>query len=111
MFYLKLAEPWFSLINLKIKVVEGRLNQMPLTEMKPGDYITFTNDDFNYRETTLKIVSMKEYPDFQTLLENETVKRCLPGFPSVHDGLSVYYKYFTNEQEKEHGVVALTFGD
>lgn len=37
MFYLKLAEPWFSLINLKIKVVEERLHQMPLTEMKPGD--------------------------------------------------------------------------
>jgi len=111
MYYKTLAEPWFTLVNMKIKVVEGRLIKPPFTEMKVGDYITFFNNDFNHRETTVKIVAMKEYPDFKTMLENETVERCLPGFPSVHDGLSVYYKYFTNEQEREHGVVALTFGD
>ncbi len=109
MFYKNLAEPWFTLIKLKMKVVEGRLKKPPFNEMKVGDYITFFNNDFNHREITIKITEMKEYPHFETYLVNEKIERCLPGFTSIQDGLNVYYKYYTRKQETEHGILALTF--
>ena len=36
-----LSEPWFSLVSLKLKTVEGRLNNKVFKEMKPGDTIYF----------------------------------------------------------------------
>jgi ASC-1-like (ASCH) protein len=32
---------------------------------------------------------------------------CLPGIPSLEHGLSVYYKYFTKEDEDKYGIVAI----
>lgn len=42
------SEPWFSLILLGIKKVEGRLNKGRFGEMKEGDIIEWYNDDFNH---------------------------------------------------------------
>ena len=50
-----LSEPWFSLINLKNKTIEGRLNKGDFKLMNVGDKITFYNDDFHHRECVVKI--------------------------------------------------------
>ena len=36
-----LSEPWFSLVKLKIKTVEGRLNKGIFVNLKVGDIIEF----------------------------------------------------------------------
>ena len=43
-----LSEPWFSLIKLKIKKVEGRLNKGDFANMNIGDFILFTNNEVTY---------------------------------------------------------------
>ena len=41
-----LSEPWFTLISLGLKTVEGRKNKGRFKEMKVGDIVEWTNDDF-----------------------------------------------------------------
>ena len=48
-----LSEPWFSLIKLNLKTVEGRLNKGDFSKMNIGDTIIF-NKDFEYREIKVK---------------------------------------------------------
>lgn len=54
-----------------------------------------------------RITRKEEYETFEEYLETEGLDKCLPGIPSLSHGLSVYYKYFTKQDEKEFGVVAI----
>ncbi len=101
------SEPWFSLISLGLKSVEGRKNKGRFKEMKVGDIVEWTNNDFGPRSTLTKIVGKVEYSTFKEYLETEGLKNCLPTIPDLDMGLSVYYKYYTKEDEKEYGVVAI----
>ncbi len=103
----RIAEPWFSLINLGLKTVEGRKNKGKFNFMKVGDIIKWTNDNFYPREIVTRITGKAEYTTFQEYLENEGISKCLPGIPTIDDGLKVYFKYFTKEEEAEFGVVAI----
>ena len=102
-----LSEPWFSLISLGLKTVEGRKNKGKFKEMKVGDIIQWTNDDFDNRTVLTKLIKKVEYDTFAEYLNNEGLENCLPGMPSLEHGLSVYFKYFTKEDEKEFGVIAI----
>ena len=102
-----LSEPWFSLIYLGLKTVEGRKNKGRFKEMKVGDIIKWTNSDFKERHILTKIIGKAEYKNFTDYLEKEGLDKCLPGMPSLEHGKSVYYKYFTIEEEAEFGVVAI----
>lgn len=102
-----LSEPWFTLVSLGLKTAEGRLCKGDFSRLAIGDTITWFNDDFNHRECTVKITKINKYSGFEQYLRKETLKKCLPGMKTMKDGLSVYYKYFTKEQEKSMGVVAI----
>jgi ASC-1-like (ASCH) protein len=104
-----LSEPWFSLISLGLKTVEGRLNKGRFQEMQVGDIIEFHNEDFLERKILTKVTGKTEYKSFTEYLETEGLGNCLPGIPSLAHSLSVYYKYFTKEKEAEFGVVAIRF--
>ena len=101
-----LSEPWFTLIKLGLKTVEGRLNKGDFGKMNIGDTITFYNEDFEYREVTVKITKINNYKTFEKYLKKETLTNCLPGFYRISDGLKVYYKYFSIEDEKEYEIKA-----
>jgi ASC-1-like (ASCH) protein len=86
-----LSEPWFSLIKLNIKSVEGRLNKGDFANMKVGDSIIFTNIELGFeRKFTVEIKKINCFDNFQEYLENETLERCLPGIDNMEDGLNVY---------------------
>ena len=105
-----LSEPWFSLIKLKIKKVEGRLNTGDFSKMAVGDRILFKNSDMGFERTMLvEIKKITSYADFRTYLEKETLERCLPGIDSIEEGLNVYYKYYKMRDEIAHGIKAITF--
>lgn len=105
-----LSEPWFSLIKLKMKTVEGRLNKGDFANMRVGDFIIFINNEFGFeRKFTIQIKNIVYYDDFQTYLENETLERCLPGVDNIEQGVSVYYKYYTKSDEMQYGIKALIF--
>ncbi len=102
-----LSEPWFTLISLGLKTVEGRKNKGRFKEMKIGDLVEWNNNDFMHRSVLTRITGKAEYATFAEYLETEGLDKCLPGMPDLEHGLSVYYKYFTKEDEQEFGVVAI----
>jgi ASC-1-like (ASCH) protein len=102
-----LSEPWFSLISLGIKTVEGRINQKDFAKMKAGDIIEWFNDDFLPRSILTEITETIRYNTFAEYLESEGLSKCLPGMPTLEHGLSVYYKYFSKEDEAEFGINAI----
>lgn len=79
-----LSEPWFSLIKLKHKTCEGRLNKGDFQKMQTGNIIKFTNNDFGFtRSCYVKILSVHKYDSFTTYLKNEKLNKCLPGIESI----------------------------
>ncbi len=101
------SEPWFTLISLGLKTVEGRKNKGRFKEMKVGNIVQWTNNDFGTRTVLTEITGKSEYPTFQEYLETEGLGKCLPGIKDIETGLNVYFKYFTKQDEKEFGVVAI----
>ena len=103
-----LSEPWFSLIKIGAKKCEGRLNKGEFSEMKKGDIIIFTNNDFEFpRSFKCKITSSCNYNSFKEYLENETLKKCLPGIDTIDEGVKIYYKYYKKENENKYKIKAL----
>ena len=102
-----LSEPFFSLIKTGLKKVEGRPNKTKWQNCQIGDYIEWYNNDLGERKILTKIIRKKEYDTFKEYLEQEGIDKCLPGMPSLEHGLSVYFKYFTKEEEAEFGVVSI----
>jgi ASC-1-like (ASCH) protein len=103
-----LSEPWFSLIKLNIKKVEGRLNKGTFAKMKIGDYIIFENSDFDLKRTVkVKIKNIIEYESFKQYLEKEKLERCLPGISNINDGIKIYRKYYSKSQEIEFKILAI----
>ena len=105
-----LSEPWFSLIKLGLKTVEGRLDKGDFSKIKNGDIIEFTNNDFEpLRKFTVKIISIEKYKTFEKYIKSEGLSLCLPGIDTIKQGVNVYYKYFTKEDETKYGIVAIRF--
>jgi ASC-1-like (ASCH) protein len=103
-----LSEPWFSLIKIGAKKCEGRLNKGDFSEMKKGDYILFTNDDFGFTRTfRCKITSIHDYDSFEEYLERETLEKCLPGIDTIEEGVNIYYKYYKKEDEDKYKIKAI----
>lgn len=105
-----LSEPWFSLLKLGIKTVEGRLNKGDYANMNIGDFILFMNNELGFeRNFKIEIKSIAYYDNFRTYLENETLEKSLPGIDNIEDGLCVYYKYYKQNDELEYKVKAFIF--
>jgi ASC-1-like (ASCH) protein len=102
-----LSEPWFSLIKIGAKKCEGRLNKGDFYEMKKGDNIVFTNNDFDFpRSFRCKITSVHIYSSFKEYLDAETLEKCLPGIDKMDEGVNIYYKYYKKQDEEKYGIKA-----
>eukprot|EP00056_Hartaetosiga_gracilis_P019372 m.13841 g.13841 ORF g.13841 m.13841 type:complete len:115 (-) comp7645_c0_seq1:163-507(-) len=102
------SEPWFSLIKLGLKVVEGRLNVGKWAGLSIGDEITFFNDDFGFeRRCTVKVMETRTYPSFSSYLKEEGLASTLPGVESLDEGVQIYRKYYSKSDEMKHGIIAI----
>ncbi len=105
-----LSEPWFTLIKLGIKTCEGRLNKGDFENMKINDKILLFNDDFGFmRNIKIKIIKKNQYKTFEEYLKKESLKKCLPGIRTIKEGVDVYRKYYSQQDEKNYGIVAILF--
>ena len=104
-----ISEPWFSLIKLKIKIVEGRLNKDYFTTLQKGDIITFVNYEFGFkRKLNVKVVDISHYNTFRSYLQTQGLDFCLPGIDTIEEGLNIYYKYYNINDEKIYKIKAFT---
>lgn len=109
-YYKNLSEPWFSLIKLKLKQCEGRINKGDFANMNKDDYIVFANDSFGFiRSFRIQITSIKKYSTFEEYLNSETLRKCLPGIENISDGVKIYRKYYSEEDENTFGIIAIRF--
>lgn len=93
-------EPYLSYILSGVKTVEGRLNKGKFRDMKNGDIIETNRQKF-------LIEYKKEYKTFKDMIKNEGIKNVIPDKTNLDDAVNVYYKFYTKEQEKQFGVLAI----
>jgi ASC-1-like (ASCH) protein len=85
----------FERIKLGEKNIECRLNDEKRRQLSVGDTIVFKNrDDGETLQRT--VVALHTFPDFESMFEK---------FPE--EGVNDIYQYYTREDEKEFGVVAI----
>jgi len=99
-------EPYFTFVKNGKKTIEGRLKKENYDLVKAGDQIIIWNE----RETESLKVRVKRvcaYKSFEQMLENEELKKVLPEVKTINEGLAVYRKFYTEEQERKFGVLAI----
>ena len=90
-----LSEPWFSLMAVGCKTVEGRLNSGDWSSIKENDIIDWFNEDFGLkREFRTVVISSSVYLCFTSYLYNEGLNKTLPNIYTLEDGLKIYYTYY-----------------
>ena len=99
---LNVQEPYLSFILNGQKTVEGRLNKGKFKDLKVGDRLSIGPD-----ETLFIIKQINCYDSFRDMIIGEGVKNVIPDKNIVEDAEAVYYKFYTKEQEKEFGVLAV----
>ena len=99
-----LKEPWFSYIKEGKKTIEGRINKGLFRQLQPGKNVIFTN---GYNQVKVKIIGKNEYSSFEEMLKKESLGSVLPNIKSIQEGVNIYRQYFTEDVEKQYGVVAL----
>ena len=95
-------EPYKSQILSGQKTVEGRLNKGKFWALKVGDFLQF--DDTGEQ---VKVVNLTLYPSFQEMFESEGLKHIVPDIKTIEQGIAVYRKFYSIEQEKEFWVIAI----
>ncbi|CAL6008399.1 ASCH_domain-containing protein [Hexamita inflata] len=99
-------EPFFSLISAGIKTVEGRLNRRPFSDLKTNDVVFWFNGEQRVKTT---IIRKTVYDSFQLYIEAEGMCKCLPNqeITTIQQGVDIYRKFYSVEDEKTHGVLAI----
>ena len=100
------SEPYFTYVKNGQKTVEGRLFKGLYTEVKTGDHIEIQTE--NEKESfVVEVVGVNQHESFKELLEKESLKKVLPNAETIEEGIEIYRQFYTEEQEKEYGVVGI----
>jgi ASC-1-like (ASCH) protein len=100
-FDINVQEPYFGYIVAGKKTVEGRLHKGKFLDVRVGDILNI-NGAARYT-----VLEKNIYPTFRAMIETEGLDAVIPDKHTVDDGVAVYYKFFTREDENTYGVVAL----
>lgn len=86
-----LAEPWFTLIKLGIKISEGHMRKGICRDINRSDKIIFTNNAYGLKRLfEVTVLDVTYYRYFHTYLEKKSLPQCLPGMDSLNEDVSVY---------------------
>ena len=101
---INVQNPWFQYIKNKKKKIEGRLNKGIFKSFIKGEKIKIINEN-NF--IIVKIKKIRKYNTFEEYLSQEGLRKTLPNIKNIQDGCDIYYKFYTKEQEKEYGILAI----
>eukprot|EP00850_Spirogloea_muscicola_P012992 SM000086S23044 [mRNA] locus=s86:199226:202524:- [translate_table: standard] len=96
-----LKEPYYTFLRNGKKVVEGRCNVRGYANVVAGQLLLVNHS------LVLQVEGVRKYSTFRSMLAEEGLNRVLPGMASLEDGMQVYRKFYSEEQEEEAGVVAI----
>ena len=98
------SQPWYDFIASGRKTVEGRLNRGIFRKIMPDDIIMWKNNESIF-ETI--VTHIKSYDSFKEMIEDQKLENVLPEIATIGEGEAIYFKYYSKEDEAEHGVVAI----
>jgi ASC-1-like (ASCH) protein len=101
LYEIKAQEPYYTYIVNGEKTIEGRLNKGKFSRMQVGDHLLINNG------SKFKIERRNNYDSFLEMVKEEGVENVVPDKKEIEEAANVYYNFFTAEQEREFGVVAI----
>jgi len=99
---INVQEPYYSFIINGQKTVEGRLNKGKFASIQKGDNLILAPENIEF-----EVVEKNIYKTFKEMIESEGVRNVIPDITDIEEATNVYYKFYTEEQEKEFGVAAI----
>jgi len=100
------TEPYFTFVKNGQKTIEVRVAKDKYKDINIDDQFIVHNDD-ETDSIEVKIIGIRKYPSIKDLLEHEDLYKILPNAKSIDEGIEIYKKFYTEEQQKEFGVVAI----
>jgi ASC-1-like (ASCH) protein len=101
-------EPYFSFVKNGQKTIEGRLHKEEYKLLKIGDHIIVQSREES-DSAEIVVGDIRKYHSFQEMLQNEDLKKVLPEVETIEEGVAVYRKFYTDEEQEEFGVIAIQF--
>ncbi|CCB85369.1 ASCH domain-containing protein [Parachlamydia acanthamoebae] len=98
---INVEDQFFKLIKQGKKTVEGRLAKSKFLNLAPGDCLRINN------QLIVFVQRVDCYPFFRDMLFHEGLKNVLPGCASLDEGENIYYRFYSREDEKKFGVIAV----
>lgn len=104
---MKVAEPWFSRMDLGVKTIELRLLDEKRQTMKIGDHVSFKLFPKLEHSCLMEITGLLHYPNFASLIDDINVA-WLGYEEKDREWLkSSMYDIYTQEEEKEFGALGI----
>lgn len=111
---LNVSQPWFGHVKSGRKTVEGRLDKGKFADVRAGTVLLIrrsssnSNSNSNSSKPVVAVVAdVRRYDSFESYLSAEGLNRTLPGVQTIADGVSVYRQFYTEQDERKHGVLAI----
>ena len=102
-FTITIKQPWFNLIKSGKKTIEGRVNAGLFARLEKNNVIQWLHQNMKCK---VKIIDIRKYDSFRTMLEKEGLDKILPNIDNIDDGVKLFRKYYSEEKER-NGVVAI----
>lgn len=100
------AEPYFTFLKNGQKTIEGRIKKGWYKFVKPKDHIIVYNEEETDSVEVL-VKAVRAYASIKEMLESEEIRKLLPDVGTVQKGVRVYKRFYTEDQQKEFGVIAI----
>lgn len=99
------------------KTVEGRLARGRFLNFEPGDILRFREDVWRDGRIVrsipdrgaAKVTQILRFDTFEEMLRFVGIESVLPRADDLESAVAVYRQFYTPEDEKEHGVLAIFF--
>jgi len=101
-FSIDIQEPYLTFIINGEKTIEGRLNKGKFAQIKAGDILKVGPDGIQFR-----VLNKNIYSTFREMIEKEGLANIVPDKDNIDDATNIYYNFYTKDQEKEFGIVAI----
>lgn len=99
----------FSIVKDGRKDVEIRVNDEKRRKLKIGDDLIFLKRPDNIESIKAKVIDLKYFKNFSEVVDNFEMERIYLKDYSKDDYLSEMRRFYTDEEQKECGVVAIIF--
>lgn len=98
------------------KTIEGRLNKGKFAEYQVGDIVKLRRDirdddgvlhDGEPDAVRVKIIAIRTYSDFLTMVRTEGYQRVIPSAVSAEEAAAEYNRFYSPEDQARYGVLAI----